>query len=283
MPFVSIVPELKRAQTEGYAIPLFDAFDMFSVEGMIVSAEAKRAPVIVALYDAVLEHPNARALANYIRTRAEKTATPISLMLDHGKSFEQCIRALTYGFSDVMFDGSQLPLEENIATTRAIVKAAHAVGVGVEAELGHVGHGSQYQDGEALRRGFTDPAEVKRFVAETGVDFLAIAIGTAHGLYAGTPQLDLERLAAIRARVDIPLVLHGGSGLSEAQFRAAIAGGIAKVNVATDLFVTTARRMVEAARATEAVSYFALSKVATDSFEERCGYYLELFGAAGKG
>jgi fructose/tagatose bisphosphate aldolase len=115
MPFISIVPELKRAQTGGYAIPLFDAFDMFSVEGMIVSAEAKRAPVIVALYDAVLEHPNARALANYIRTRAEKAAAPISLMLDHGKSFEQCIRALTYGFSDVMFDGSQLPLEENIA------------------------------------------------------------------------------------------------------------------------------------------------------------------------
>ncbi|HNT75035.1 MAG TPA: class II fructose-bisphosphate aldolase [Anaerolineae bacterium] len=283
MPFISIVPELKRAQSEGYAIPLFDAVDMVSTEGMVLSAEAVRAPVIIALYDAVFEGPNARALASYIRTRAEKAAAPISLMLDHGKSFEQCIRALAYGFSDVMFDGSQLPLEENIATTRAIVKAAHAVGVGVEAELGHVGQGSQYQDTDSLRRGFTDPDEVERFVAETGVDFLAIAIGTAHGPYAGEPQLDLERLAAIRARVNVPLVLHGGSGLSEAQFRAAIAGGIAKVNVATDLFVTTARRMVEAARATEAVSYFALSKVATDSFEERCGYYLNLFGAAGKG
>jgi fructose-bisphosphate aldolase class II len=143
-----------------------------------------------------------------------------------------------------------------------------------------VGRGREYEDHETRRQGFTDPDAVERFVAETGVDLLAIAIGTAHGLYAGDPQLDFDLLREIRARVDLPLVLHGGSGVTEEQFRTAIAGGISKINVATDLFVTTGRRLVEAAQA-EGVSYFALTQAAVASFEERCGYYLDLFGASG--
>ena len=203
-------------------------------------------------------------------------------MLDHGASVANCITALDYGFTDVMFDGSSLPLEENIAQTRQVVEAAHARGAGVEAELGHVGVGSDYLDPEKVKSGYTDPSTAERFVAETGVDFLAIAVGTAHGVYQGTPELDIARLAEIRRRVDIPLVLHGGSGLSDIQFRAAIEAGISKVNVFTDLGLTACQRAVTACKAPD-VSFFSIGEAFTDAFLERCSYYMDLFGASGRG
>lgn len=286
MPLVSIGPALKRAQAEHYAIPLFDAFDSLSIDGIFSAMEDKYSPGIVALYTAVLDYPNGHPLAQYIQTRAKDSPVPATLMLDHGGSVEHTIKALTWGFTDVMYDGSKLPFEENIANTRAVVQAAHAVGVCVEAELGHVGHGSEYANFGSQRKGFTNPALVEQFVAETGVDFLAVAIGNAHGLYQGEPQLDIELLQDIRRRVDVPLVLHGGTGISEMQFRAAIAAGIAKINIATDLYMTTARRVAERVRADndkpEGVTYWGLSSTAADSFRERCGYYLELFGTARK-
>jgi len=282
MPLVSIGDQLKRAQQEHYAIPLFDTLDTHSTDGMFQAFEEKRAPGIVALYPAVFNRPNTRALSAYIRTRAEESSLPISLMLDHGDSFELCMKAISWGYTDVMFDGSRLPLEENIEITSAVVRAAHAMGVAVEAELGHVGSGHEYRDYGGRGEGFTDPDAVEAFVARTGVDFLAVAIGTAHGHYEGEPQLDLELLGELRARVETPLVLHGGSGLTESLFRGAIAAGIAKINVATDLYATTGQRLVEAATG-EGASYGAISQVALDSFEERCNYYLDLFGATGKG
>jgi len=283
MPLVSILPQLKRAQQYHYALPLFDTADMYSTDGMFAALEEKEAPAMIAIYAGALDRPNTRAFAAYIRARAEASTMPVSLMLDHGGSFEHCIKAISFGFTDVMYDGSKLPFEENVANTRAVVRAAHAIGVAVEAELGHVGSGSEYQDFGAQRKGFTDPDDVERFVAETDVDILAVAIGTAHGLYAGEPHLDLDLLREIRARVDIPLSLHGGSGCSDEQFRDAIAAGIAKVNVATDLFVTTARRLTEAARAEDNMHYFAFGKIAVESFQERCGHYLDVFGATGNG
>jgi ketose-bisphosphate aldolase len=254
---------------------------MRSTDGMFAVLEQKRAPAMVAIYASTMDRPNARALAAYIRARAEDATVPVSLMLDHGRSFEECIRAIAYGCSDVMYDGSKLPVEENIENTRMVVRAAHAVGVPVEAELGVVGRGSEYEDMDLRREGYTNPDSVEHFVGQTGVDFLAVAIGTAHGLYRSEPDLDLDLLSEIRARVDVPLVLHGGSGVTEDQFREAIARGICKINVATDLYVTAGKRLVEAARADDA-SYFGLSQAAIQSFQERCGYYLDLFGASGK-
>jgi fructose-bisphosphate aldolase, class II len=286
MPFVSIGPALKRAQVEHFAIPLFDAFDSISIDGIFAAAEEKHAPVIVALYTGVLDHPHTPALAEYIRVRAKASSIPATLMLDHGASLEHAMKAIAMGFSDVMYDGSKLPFEENITNTRAVVRAAHAAGIYAEAELGHVGMGSEYASFGGQRKGFTDPALVEQFVAETGVDFLAVAIGNAHGVYQGEPNLDLDLLTDIRQRVDIPLVLHGGSGISEAQFRSAISAGIAKINIATDLYMTTARRLSERVRAGDekagGLSYFELSATALESFRARCEYYLELFGAAGK-
>ncbi|MFC1526145.1 class II fructose-bisphosphate aldolase [Candidatus Latescibacterota bacterium] len=281
MPLVSIVDELEAARKGGYALPCFDAFDLTSAYGICEALEARRAPGMLAIYSGVLDQPSWQGLAVGARVLVEETTVPVSLILDHGASFEHCIRALHSGFSDVMYDGSKLPLEDNIATTRQVVAAAHALGAGVEAELGIVGDGSAYQDFGAQREGFTDPATAERFVAETGVDFLAVAIGTAHGAYEGEPQLALDLLAEIEARVEVPLVLHGGSGLSEEQFRAAALAGIGKINIYTDLATEAGRRMVEVARGDEA-SYSALTRQIRQAFRDRCEYHLDLFGASGR-
>jgi fructose-bisphosphate aldolase class II len=279
MPLASIGPALKRALNGHYAIPLFDVFDTHSIEGVFAAAAEKCAPVIFAMPSRILDDADTPALAAYIRRRAETVQTPVSLMLDHGRSFEHCVKAISFGFTDVMFDGSKLSFEENLETTKAVVRAAHGVGALAEAELGHVGHGSQYQEFGAQRKGFTDPALAERFVAETGADLLAVAIGNAHGLYDGAPHLDLDLLRDIRQRVHVPLVLHGGTGLSEEQFRAGIANGVAKINIATDLYVSTTKRL-GAALQSEKTTYFDLMPLARDSFRQRCCYYFDLFGAS---
>ncbi len=281
MSLISILQELKRAQQGHYALPLFDTFDMHGADGIIMALEERRAPGIIGVYASTLESPNARAFSAYIRARAEDAKIPVSLMLDHGGSFEQCIKAISYGFTDVIYDGSRLPLKENIENTRAVVRAAHAVGVGVEAELGHVGRGSEYQSFGAKRIGFTDPDVVEEFVIETGVDFLAVAIGTAHGIYDGEPRIDLDLLREIRSRVDVPLVLHGGSGCPDDLFRSAISTGISKVNIATDLFMTASRNIAKAI-GTGNASYFAICRSTIEAFRERCNHYIDVFGAANK-
>lgn len=262
-------------------MPLYDVFDMQAVEGVFEALEEKRAPAIVAIYGPFVERPSAESFAAFICTMAKNATVPVSIMLDHGGSFEQCMKALSYGCSDVMYDGSELSLEENITNTKLVVRAAHAVGACVEAELGHVGRGADYDEFGAQRKGFTDPDMVERFVKETGVDFLAVAIGTAHGLYKGEPHLDLELLREIRSRVDIPLVLHGGSGLSEKQFRSAIEAGISKINIATDLAITATQMMIEAAKA-EDVSYFLMLNGIRQAYKQRTGHYFDLFGTSGK-
>ena len=203
MPLVSAVDGLARARAGRYALPCFDTFEMLGTEGMFAAFEAKRARRLS--WRSMISSWNSRtvaAFAAFARQMAEDATVPVSLILDHGSSFEHCIKALRLGFTDVMFDGSRLPVEENIAITRQIVRAAHAVGAGVEAEIGHVGQGSDYDSFGSQRAGFTDPAAVEHFVAETGVDFLAIASHSPRGIQGQTgDRLDL--LAEIRARVEI--------------------------------------------------------------------------------
>ena len=150
----------------------------------------------------------------YIRNRAEDASVQVSIILDHGASFKQFIKILDLGATDVMFDCGQLPLEENMEITKRVLGASHARGAGVEAELGWVGSGADYVDPAKVRQGFTKPKEAADFVEETGIDAMAVAIGSAHGVYKGQPQLALDLLAEIRTQVDVPLILHGGSGLS---------------------------------------------------------------------
>lgn len=281
MPLVSIVRELHAAQAGGYALPLFLAPEGLAAEGIVAALEERRAPAVLGLYGPLIERPGARAHCALLRALCEDARVPVSLMLDHGASAEQCERALEYGFSDVMFDGSALPLEENIAATRRIADAAHAVGAGMEAELGHVGSGAEYDAYGARRVGFTDPCTVARYVEGAGVDMLAVAFGSAHGVYKGEPCLDLDLLREIRACTEVPLVMHGGSGLSDEQFRGAIAAGICKINVFTELAITTGRRIAEHVGAGKA-TYFSVQEVIRATFRERCSAYLDLFGASGR-
>jgi fructose-bisphosphate aldolase, class II len=279
MTLTSIGNHLRQARKEQFAIPLFDAFDSISAEGIFQAFEERHVPGIIAIYSPMINQPQGMALAAFIKERAQNSSTPISLMLDHGSSVEHCIRAIQLGFSDVMIDGSSLSLEENIAQTRIVVRAAHACGLCAEAELGHVGQGSHYQEEGAQRIGFTDPAQVEHFVQETEADFLAVAIGSAHGLYQGEPHLDLSLLDEIRSKIEIPLVLHGGTGISENQFHEAIRRGVAKVNVATDLFIKAGKCIAEACQGGESM-YFKLNEVAINAFRERCIYYIDLFRGA---
>ena len=281
MTLVSIKNELIKARQAGYAIPLYDVFDMQGIEGVMDALIAKRAPTILAIYTAFAAQPFARAMAAYIRCRAEDTDVPVSLMLDHGASVDLCERVLDYGFTDVMYDGSGLPIEENIANTLKVVAAAHAHGAAAEAEMGHVGLGDEYDTYGGRRIGFTDPQSAEYFVKQTGVDFLAVAFGNAHGFYKGQPQLDLDLLAAIKQRVSIPLVMHGGTGISDDQFRAAIACGISKINFATAIMNGAVENMRQATRS-DKVLLFEVTDGIRVSYREWCTRLYDVFGTTGR-
>ena len=281
MTIISIKNELTRAMQEHYAVPLVDVFEMQGMDGVMEALVEKRAPTIIGIYSPYAALPNCRAFAAYVRSRAEDTDVPISLMLDHGASVEQCLEMLNYGFTDVMYDGSSLPLNENIVNTRRVVQSAHAVGVAVEAELGHVGFGDQYESEGGKGLGFTDPDNVQHFVEATGVDFLAIAFGNAHGLYKGEPRLDLELVAEIRRRVAVPLVMHGGTGLSDEQFRSAIAAGISKINYATNIMNAAADNMRQAATRPEA-SMFDIYAGIRLAYSQWCGRLYDTFGTTNR-
>ena len=288
MPIVSALSELQHATRERYAVPHFDVWDSTTTDGVLDALVEKRAPGIIAVYSGVFAGPTARGLAAYIRARAEEAPVPVAILLDHGAGLANCVQAIRYGFTDVMFDGSRLPFEENLDRTRTIVNAAHAAGVYVEAELGHVGLAGDLETEPGHRSGLTDPGMAAEFVRESGVDYLAVAIGTAHGVYRGEPHLELELLHEIRRLVDVPLVLHGGTGLAGEPLRAAIAGGIAKINVSTDLFNSAGRRVAAAdwvaveAPWAEDPSYFQATATIADAFRQRCLEYIDLFGAAGR-
>lgn len=281
MPLVSIKDELRKASRSGYAVPLYDVFDPNAVDGLVKTLEETPSPCIIGVYSGSFKDANIEAFAAYIRTRAAKLDAPVSLMLDHGEGLEQARYAIELGFTDVMYDGSRLPFEENADTTAQIVAYAHALGIGVEAELGHVGVGASYDEYGGQRKGFTEPQAVVDFSLRTQVDFLAIAFGNAHGNYQSQPKLDLDLVRQIHQLVDIPLVMHGGSGLDDQEYRAVIAAGIAKINYFTGINNEATARMIQAA-AGEKPSMFGQLAVLRQAYTDVCAHYLQVFGAAGK-
>lgn len=232
MPYVTSAAMLAGAQRGHYAIGAFNAENMEMVMAIIAAAEEMNAPVMIQTTPSTVKYAGLDLYAANVKAAAAKASVDVCLHLDHGSSYDLATAAIAAGYSSVMIDGSALPFEENIAVTRATVEMAAKSGIPVEAELGKVGG---KEDDLVADGGYTDPADAARFVAETEVGSLAVAIGTAHGIYAGTPVLDVERLKAIRAVVDCPLVLHGASGLSDAAVRECVAAGICKVNFATEL------------------------------------------------
>ena len=226
---------LLDAQKNKYAVGAFNVNNMEIIQAIINAAEEMNSPVILQASQGGIKYAGIEYIASLGKLAGRNSKVPVALHLDHGTDFDQVMLCIRHGFTSVMIDGSRFPLEENIAITKKVVDIAHAVGVTVEAELGKIGGTEDHITVSEQDATFTDPLEAKRFVEETGVDYLAIAVGTAHGVYKGEPKLDFERIKAIREVVDVPLVLHGSSGVPAESLQKAIALGIAKVNIDTDI------------------------------------------------
>ena len=225
---------LQDAQSGKYAVAAFNVYNLETVQAAINVAEKKSQPVIIALGERYFPTVDIEGFSAMVKVMAEKASIPVSLHLDHAYEKESIIRAIRCGFTSVMYDGSKYELDQNIYHTKEIVEIAHMADVSVEAEIGSVARGA-FSDEEEGDGTLTNPPSAKKFVAETGVDFLAAAIGTVHGMYKGAPNIDLLLLDKIREAVEIPLVLHGGSGTPEEILKKAIQFGICKVNVNTEI------------------------------------------------
>lgn len=234
MPLVTTKEMLLRAQAGHYAVGAFNVENMEMVMAVVQAAEESRAPVIMQTTPSTVKYAGLDYYLAMAKAAAERATVPVAMHLDHGDSFELAMQALRTGYTSIMIDGSHDSFEDNIALTRRVTDACAPSGVPVEAELGKVGGKEDDLEG-GDGNPFTDPQQAKEFVERTGVDSLAVAIGTAHGLYKGVPKLDFDRLSAIRELVSIPLVLHGASGVPDEAVRESICRGICKVNFATEL------------------------------------------------
>ncbi|MGI8478185.1 MAG: class II fructose-bisphosphate aldolase [Thermomicrobiales bacterium] len=270
---------LAAAREGGYAVPAFNVFDLEMTQAVLQAAEAERAPIVVQVSPRTIAYAGLAAIAAIVRTLAEGVAAPVALHLDHGPDLETCRRALGEGFTSVMFDGAALPWAENVTRTREVVALAHEHGAGAEAELGEIGHASAGDPGASR----TDPAEAAQFVRETGIDALAVAIGTVHGMATTGATIDLPLVEALRRTVGAPLVMHGSSGVDDASLVRAIAAGVAKVNLSTALQVA----FMDALRAsailpgheTDARSVLGDARSAVEAAVRR---RIRLVGAAGR-
>lgn len=285
MALVTLKEILKDAVKNNYAVGAYGGSDMVSAMSAIRAAEATNTPIII-LEEFSLVYERNRDLELHfaaLNAMAEKASVPVATILDHGVSYEDCLRAIKWGCTSVMFDGSALPMEENIRITKKVVDVAHEVGVSVEGEIGHVGGdegGATLEGMEVNADDYSTPEEAKYFAEQTGVDALAVAVGTVHGTFKGEPKLDIERLRDIRKAIgDLPLVLHGGSGLPASEFKKAVENGINKINI----FTTTEREGAQSAKKLFAnedkyvVTFDQIAKEATDSMQQAIEKHIEMF------
>ena len=281
---VNLDQVLRKAQEGRYAVGLFNTHDTDMLEAVISAAEEARSPVICGTAEVLLPYGDLPLISPALVEAAKRASVPVVIHYDHGLTFERTLEALKRGFSSVMFDASAKPYAQNIEETREIVKIAHAFGATVEGEIGHVGSAAAGDDQNGQ---YTTVEEAVDFQKATGVDALAVAVGTAHGVYKAKPKLNLERLRAIRAALDTPLVLHGGSGLSDDDFRNAIASGVAKLNIHTDLCIAgmgAMRRMcAEIDPAKPATGDYLKTHLARVAAIKECVLgKMRLFGSVGK-
>ncbi|MGI5877921.1 MAG: class II fructose-bisphosphate aldolase [Christensenellales bacterium] len=235
MPLVNPLPYILKALDRGVAIAAFNIHNLETLQAVTEGAARLRAPVIVQTSPGTLAHMGLAYVAACCRVASDQYDVPIALHMDHCRDFDTLVRCLQAGYTSLMVDASHLPFAENVALTRRVVAMGRAAGIPVEAELGRVGGTEDELTVDERSATMTDPGQAEEFVRATGVDTLAVAIGTAHGVYRGEPRLDFARLSAIRGRVSVPLVLHGASGVPDGAVREALRRGIAKVNIATEL------------------------------------------------
>ena len=233
MSLTSVKEILRHATMNSYAVPAFNVFNYESVRWAVMAAEEEGMPVIIQFYPGYTVHISMKIIAETVKELARNAKIPVGLHLDHARDFETAIAGIEAGFSSVMIDGSLLPFDDNVRVTADVKRVANIFGVDVEAELGHVGSGSRLED-YTNPNNYTDPDDVKRFVELTGTDSLAIAVGNGHGHYLQAPIIDFDRISAIKAKTDMPLVMHGGSGIPDDQIRESVIRGISKFNIATE-------------------------------------------------
>lgn len=286
MSLVTLKEILRESIAKKYAVGAFDTMNPLMTESILRAAEEEEKPLILMQIDHFFnDRSDHEVYFRNILNMIEQMKVPVCLMLDHGESVESCMRAIHYGFSAVMFDGSMLPFEENVRETKAVVRAAHACGVSVEAEIGHVGGLEQGEMAAGTEgnvadvSGYTEPEMAQRFAEETGIDAMAIAFGTVHGKYRGEVCLDFDRVAKIRSMVGIPLVMHGGSGVPAEGFRGAVENGINKINICTQMLQSASEKMLDLARnGDNRTSFLELYHEAGEAIKEVVKSHMRLFG-----
>jgi len=286
MALINLKDLLGHARQNKYAVGAFNITNLDFIEHILDAAVSENSPIILQVAEVHFRYLNLEEIAPALVSAARKVNIPVCIHLDHGKSLKTMVRAIRAGFTSVMYDGSEHPLEENIEQTKEVVKIAHSVGVSVEGEIGNVG-------GEAVgiqaatasspeEEFFSDPQEAEKFARESGLDALAVAIGNVHGLYKGEPLLDFDRLQIISDALNIPLVLHGGSGISDKDFKKAITLGICKINFFTGLSQAAVKKVHSFIKEhPKSISYADLAKVAMKESEKTVRDRLRVFGSAG--
>ena len=269
---------LEDAYKNRYGVGAFNCLSLENAIGAIQAAEELRSPIILQLAEVQFPYSPIELMAPIFLELAENASVPVCVHLDHGQSFETCAKAISLGFNSVMIDSSTLPLDENIALTKHVVEMAKAFGVDVEAELGMVG--TIGVDADSTDDVYTNVEESARFIEETGIDALAIAIGNMHGKYVATPRLNIDRLKEIKQRNQLPLVLHGGSGTSEEDFKSCIHNGICKINVATAIQLGVTEKIRQYVASPDA-NYIDMKYKIVEASKEVVSNHINLFESNG--
>lgn len=275
MSLVTMKNLLERAARENKGVGAFSVGNMEMVKGAIEAAEEMQTPIILQIAEVRLKHSPLALMGPMMVQAAKEAKVDVAVHLDHGLTMETVQKALDLGFTSVMFDSSTYPFEENIARTREVVKLAEKYGATVEAELGLVGGSEDGSCDHGIR--CTDPEDAKIFCEETGIDALAVAIGNAHGNYPVAPKLAFDVLEQIHAKTAVPLVLHGGSGITDEDFQKAISLGIVKVNIATASFNQLTKRAEEYLQTEGKHNYFALNEAMVQGTFENVRHHIEVF------
>jgi len=274
---------LQHAHENNYGVGAFNVNNMEIVQAIIEAAEETKSPVILQASQGGLKYAGVEYIAELGKVAARNASVPVAIHLDHGTDFEQVIKCIRYGFTSIMIDGSKHDFEENIAITNKVIEVCDPIGVSVEAELGKIGGTEDDITVAEKDATFTDPQEAKEFVERTGVDSLAIAVGTAHGVYKGKPELDFDRIKTIKETLNMPLVLHGSSGVAAEDIQKAVSLGINKINIDTDLRLAFSKAIHEFVEANpDVIDPRKIIGPAREAMKEKVKEKMILFGSAGK-
>lgn len=279
MSLITLKEILEIANRENYAVAAFDVMDHASAEAIIASAEALKKPVVVMFPETGANILDVDKFFPFLVDIAKNAKIPVALELDHGKSLEGIMKAISHGFSSVMIDGSALPYEKNVELTRKIVEIAHAANVSVEGEIGHVTSAEGTFDCSDVDESmYTNVEDAEFFTKDTGVDALAIAFGTVHGVFKGVPRLDFVRLQEIKNRVSVPLVMHGGSGVGRENFIKAVECGISKINIFTEISMSAVSQSIAYSQKKENKIHFAeMILVGKKAVSDVASDYIQMF------